>query len=70
MNKTKDGHIKRIVQGIFIYWIVMIIVYLLTFWIKDSIPDTLVQVTMGGGVVELICTTVIEVFKKRYEVEE
>ena len=60
----KDSHLKRIVRGVFIYWISFILITWITFWVKGCIPDTLVQVGLGGGVFELICTTIIEIAKK------
>lgn len=63
----KDNHLKRIVRGIFIYWISFILITWITFWIKGCIPDTLVQVGLGGSVFELICTTIIEITKKKYD---
>ena len=62
----KDNHLKRIVRGVFIYWISFILITWITFWVKGCIPDTLVQVGLGGGVFELICTTIIEIAKKKY----
>ena len=62
----KDKHLKRIVRGVFIYWISFILITWITFWVKGCIPDTLVQVGLGGGVFELICTTIIEITKKKY----
>ena len=63
----KDNHLKRIVRGVFIYWISFILITWITFWVKGCIPDTLVQVGLGGGVFELICTTIIEIAKKKYD---
>lgn len=63
----KDSHLKRIVCGVFIYWISFILITWITFWVKGCIPDTLVQVGLGGGVFELICTTIIEIAKKKYD---
>lgn len=63
----KDSHLKRIVRGVFIYWISFILITWITFWVKGCIPDTLVQVGLGGGVFELICTTIIEITKKKYD---
>lgn len=63
----KDSHLKRIVRGVFIYWISFILITWITFWVKGCIPDTLVQVGLGGGVFELICTTIIEIAKKKYD---
>lgn len=63
----KDSYLKRIVRGVFIYWISFILITWITFWVKGCIPDTLVQVGLGGGVFELICTTIIEITKKKYD---
>lgn len=66
----KDNHLKRIVRGVFIYWISFILITWITFWVKGCIPDTLVQVGLGGGVFELICTTIIEIAKKKYNTDD
>lgn len=66
-RKRKDDHIKQIVVGVLLYWMIFIIVSWVTFWIMGSIPDTLVQVGLGGGAFELLCTTIIEVAKKKYD---
>lgn len=66
----KDSHLKRIVCGVFIYWISFILITWITFWVKGCIPDTLVQVGLGGGVFELICTTIIEISKKKYNTDD
>ena len=65
----KDSHLKRIVRGVFIYWISFILITWITFWVKGSIPDTLVQVGLGGSVFELLCTTIIEISKKKYNTD-
>ena len=65
----KDSDLKRIVRGVFIYWISFILITWITFWVKGCIPDTLVQVGLGGGVFELICTTIIEIAKKKYNTD-
>lgn len=65
--KIKDNHLTKIVKGILIYWILFVVATFVTFWFKGSIPDTLVQVGLGGGAFELLCTTVIEVVKKVIE---
>lgn len=69
-RRRKDRHLKRIVTGLFIYFLTFIVVTYITFWVKGSIPDTLVQVALGGGVIELICTAAIEIVKKIWEVDD
>lgn len=62
-----DKHLKKIVTGVLIYFISFVIVTYITFYIKDSIPDTLVQFGLGGGAVELFSTALIQMWKKKYE---
>ena len=62
-NKKKPKKIDRIVRGVFIYWIVFVSVAWITFWIKDSVPDTLIQYGLGGGAVELFISGAIEIFR-------
>lgn len=64
MRRRRDKHLKKIVTGIFIYWIIFVTLTWITFWVKGQIPDTLVQVGLGGGTAELVATAVIEVVKK------
>ncbi|MBQ8030486.1 MAG: hypothetical protein IJ260_02980, partial [Butyrivibrio sp.] len=53
----------KIVKGVCIYWILFVITAWLTFWIKDSVPDTLIQYGLGGGAVELLISGAIEIFR-------
>lgn len=62
-NKKKPKKIDRIVRGVCIYWIVFVSVAWITFWVKDSVPDTLIQYGLGGGAVELVITGAIEIFR-------
>lgn len=62
-----DKHLKKIVTGVLIYFISFVIVTYITFYIKGSIPDTLVQFGLGGGSVELFSTALIQMWKKKYE---
>ena len=55
--------IDKIVKGVCIYWIVFVSVAWITFWIKDSVPDTLIQCGLGGGAVELFISGAIEIFR-------
>lgn len=62
MKKTKkEKKIDRIVKAVCIYWLVFVAIAWVTFWVKDSIPDTLVQYGLGGGAVELLVTGAIEI---------
>jgi hypothetical protein len=61
----KRKKIDRIVKGVCIYWVVFVCVAWVTFWVKDAVPDTLVQFGLGGGAVELLVTGVIEIMRDR-----
>lgn len=65
----KEKMLKKIVKGVLVYWIIFVVVTWITFWIKDSIPDTLVQIGLGGGAFELLCSTLVEIAHKKYEQE-
>lgn len=70
MNKPKPKKIDRIVHGVLIYWIVFVSVAWVTFWVKDSVPDTLIQYGLGGGAVELLVTGAIEIFRDKLNKED
>ena len=63
-NKKK---IEQIVRGVCIYWILFVTIAWVTYWFKDSVPDTLIQYGLGGGAVELIASAVIEIMRDRKE---
>lgn len=69
-NRPKKKKIDRIVRGVLIYWVVFVIVAWVTFWVKDSIPDTLVTAGLGGGAVELLITGAIEIFRDKLNKED
>lgn len=69
-DPPKKKKIDKIVRSVLIYWVVFIIVAWITFWVKDSIPDTLVQYGLGGGAVELLITGAIEIFRDRPNKED
>lgn len=62
-NSKKAKKIDHIVRGVCIYWILFVITAWVTFWIKDSVPDTLIQYGLGGGAVELLVSGAIEIFR-------
>jgi hypothetical protein len=70
INKKKPKKMDLIVRGILIYWVLFVIVAWVTFWIKDSVPDTLVQYGLGGGAVELLITGAIEIMRDRINKED
>ena len=69
LNKPKPKKIDRIVKGVLLYWIVFVSVAWVTFWVKDSVPDTLIQYGLGGGAVELLVTGAIEIFRDKLNKE-
>lgn len=57
--------LDKIVKGVCIYWICFVSIAWITFWVKDSVPDTLIQFGLGGGAVELIVTGLIEITRDK-----
>lgn len=70
IQRKKPKKIDLIVKGVLIYWIVFVAVAWITFWTKDSVPDTLVQYGLGGGAVELLVTGAIEIFRDKLNKED
>jgi hypothetical protein len=70
IHKKKPKKMDLIVRGILIYWVLFVIVAWVTFWLKDSVPDTLVQYGLGGGAVELLITGAIEIMRDRINKED
>lgn len=58
-NKTSDKVLKVLAGFIFLFITVMVI----TFWVKDSVPDTLIQYTLGAGGVECLLLAGIKISK-------
>lgn len=63
LKKPKPKKIDRIVKGVCIYWVTFVAVAWITFWVKDAVPDALIQFGLGGGAVELLVTGAIEIFR-------
>lgn len=70
LNKPKRKKLDLIVRGVLFYWVIFVTVAWVTFWVKDSIPDTLVQYGLGGGAVELLVTGAIEIMRDRLNKED
>lgn len=64
-KKNSSKKIDKIIRGIFIYWITFILIAWVTFWVKDSVPDSLIQFGLGGGSIELIVSGVIEIMRDK-----
>jgi len=69
-EKKKSKKIDKIVKGVLIYWIIFVSVAWITFWVKGSVPDTLITMGLGGGSVELIITGAIEIFRDKISKED
>ena len=67
--KRKSKKIDKIVKGVCLYWILFVAVAWITFWFKDSVPETLIQYGLGGGAVELIVTGIIEIKRDKISKE-
>lgn len=64
-EQPKKKKLDRIVRGVLIYWVAFVSVAWITFWVKDSVPDTLITMGLGGGSIELIVTGAIEIFRDK-----
>lgn len=62
-RRPQKKKIDKIVKGVCIYWVLFVIVAWVTYWVKDGVPDTLIQYGLGGGAVELFITGAIEIFR-------
>ncbi len=69
-KKPKKKKMDLIIRGVLIYWVIFVVVAWVTFWIKDAIPDTLVQYGLGGGAVELLISGAIEIFRDKMNKED
>lgn len=70
LNKPKPKKMDLIVRGVLIYWVLFVLTAWVTFWLKDSVPDTLIQYGLGGGAVELLVTGAIEIMRDKMNKEE
>lgn len=69
-QQPKKKKMDLIVRGVLIYWLAFVIVGWVTFWVKDAVPDTLIQYGLGGGAVELLVTGAIEIFRDKLNKED
>lgn len=69
-KKEKRKKLDTIVRGVLFYWIIFVSLAWITFWVKDSVPDTLIQYGLGGGAVELIVSGVIEIARDKLTKKE
>jgi len=69
-EQPKKKKLDLIVRGVLLYWVIFVAVAWVTFWVKDAIPDTLVQYGLGGGAVELLVTGFIEIMRDKLNKED
>lgn len=69
MAGKRTKKIDKIVRGVCIYWVLFVAVAWVTFWVKDSLPDALIQYGLGGGAVELIVSGIIEIKRDKINKE-
>ena len=69
-QQPKRKKMDLIVRGVLIYWLAFVVVGWVTFWVKDAVPDTLIQYGLGGGAVELLVTGAIEIFRDKLNKED
>ena len=69
-GSPKKKKLDRIVRAVLFYWIIFVTVAWITFWVKDSVPDTLIQYGLGGGAVELIVSGMIEIMRDKLSKKE
>lgn len=65
-RRPQKKKIDKIVKGVCIYWVLFVIVAWVTYWVKDGVPDTLIQYGLGGSVLELVMTALIEISRDKY----
>lgn len=59
MKNTSNLILAMIGAFAFIFIVVMIV----TFWVKDAVPDTLIQYTLGAGGIECLLLAGIKISK-------
>lgn len=64
----KTSNLVLIALGVFA--LVFIVTMIVVFCIKGSVPDTLIQYTLGAGGVEAVALSAIRIAKAKYGTEE
>ena len=62
-EKHKTSDMVLLVMGLFVA--AFIVIMIVTFWVKGSVPDTLIQYTLGAGGVEALLLAGIKISKVR-----
>ena len=63
MKKRKTSNLILLLLGVFI--LVFITVMIVIFCAKGSVPDTLIQYTLGAGGIEAVAMSAIKIVKVR-----
>lgn len=61
VKKRKTSNVVLLVLGLFV--LVFIVCMIVTYWRFQSVPDTLIQYTLGAGGVEALSLALIKVSK-------
>lgn len=64
-RRRKTSNVILLAMGLFA--LAFIVVMTVTFWVKGSVPDTLIQYTLGAGGVEALLLAGIKISKVRAE---
>lgn len=62
-RRRKTSNVILLAMGLFA--LAFIVVMTVTFWVKGSVPDTLIQYTLGAGGVEALLLAGIKISKVR-----
>ena len=62
-REAKTSNVILLAMGLFA--LAFIVVMTVTFWVKGSVPDTLIQYTLGAGGVEALLLAGIKISKVR-----
>ena len=55
---------SNLILGIIgVFTFIFIVMMIVTFWVKDSVPDTLIQYTLGAGGIECLFLAGIKISK-------
>lgn len=57
----KTSNLVLLIVGVFLLG--FIVCMIVTFWVKNSVPDTLIQYTLGAGGVEALLLACIKISK-------
>lgn len=60
-SKVKTSDRILILLGVFLLWFILSM--MITYWVMGSVPDTLIQYTLGAGGVETVVLAGIKVSK-------